>query len=277
MFLLFFSLFVHAAETELSASAQKFQLWEKAATPFSAPYDSVGTYTAGCLLGGEALPLEGDGYVVMRTKRLRYFGGPELIAFLQKFSGEFKKSKKSNLLIGDMGRPRGGPMISGHISHQIGLDVDIWFRTSKRKPKKAEREIWGSPSMVGVTGRVNSKWKDLQRDMVLLAAAEPEVDRIFVNPAIKLDLCKTRAKSPWIMKIRPWWGHDSHFHVRLKCPANAKSCKPQDPIEGDGCDSSLDWWFSQEARDKFTAPGPVDKPFPELPEACSQLVKEFEK
>jgi murein endopeptidase len=29
------------------------------------------------------------------------------------------------LLIGDMSQPRDGPMLYGHSSHQIGLDVDI--------------------------------------------------------------------------------------------------------------------------------------------------------
>ena len=33
----------------------------------------------------------------------------------------------NGLLIGDMSQPRGGPMLNGHSSHQIGLDVDIWF------------------------------------------------------------------------------------------------------------------------------------------------------
>jgi hypothetical protein len=31
------------------------------------------------------------------------------------------------LYIGDISQPRGGPMTSGHASHQIGLDADIWM------------------------------------------------------------------------------------------------------------------------------------------------------
>ena len=31
------------------------------------------------------------------------------------------------LSIGDLGQARGGPAPSGHVSHQSGLDVDIWF------------------------------------------------------------------------------------------------------------------------------------------------------
>ena len=49
-------------------------------------------------------------------------------------------------------------------------------------------------------------------------------------------------------KVRPYWGHNYHFHIRIVCPAGETMCQPQDPVPpGDGCDKSLDWWFTEEA------------------------------
>ena len=43
--------------------------------------------------------------------------------------------------VGDMSQPRGGPMVTGHSSHQIGLDVDIWLTPmpTARSRRKSER------------------------------------------------------------------------------------------------------------------------------------------
>jgi len=52
----------------------------------------------------------------------------------------------------DLGQPRGGPTLSGHRSHQSGLDVDIWFLLSKQAASRTlaynERETWGAPSVL---------------------------------------------------------------------------------------------------------------------------------
>ena len=45
--------------------------------------EAIGGYAAGCLKNGVSLPLEGPGYQVIRTKRLRYYGHPDLIHYLQ--------------------------------------------------------------------------------------------------------------------------------------------------------------------------------------------------
>ena len=38
-----------------------------------------------------------------------------------------KVSNWPGLLVGDMAQARGGPMLTGHASHQVGLDADIWL------------------------------------------------------------------------------------------------------------------------------------------------------
>jgi penicillin-insensitive murein endopeptidase len=112
--------------------------------------------------------------------------------------------------------------------------------------------------------------------LLAIAAADPAVDRIFVDPGIKRIMCEgANAKAPWQSKLRPWWNHHDHFHVRLACPADSPLCVPQDPPPNDGCGAPLAWWFSDDAtatraRKKEAA---AAAPEPELPAACADLLR----
>jgi penicillin-insensitive murein endopeptidase len=151
-----------------------------------------------------------------------------------------------------MAQPRGGPMTWGHGSHQNGLDVDIWFNLD-RKPVLAPalREDVDLPSMILADQSAidRTRFGERQVRLLRLAASDAKVDRIFVHWTIKAALCEGVGGAglgdrSWIRKIRPWRGHDEHFHVRLSCPAGSPSCVGQTPVPpGDGCDESLDWWF----------------------------------
>jgi penicillin-insensitive murein endopeptidase len=236
----------------------------------------IGSYDRGCLAGGAALPLEGDGYQVMRVTRGRYYGHPELIAFIQGLAADLARDGHPGLLIGDLAQPRGGPMRSGHRSHQIGLDVDIWFLPAPAEPLSDEaRETLAAPSQVAADGRsVNGTWGPLQMAALRRAAIAPEADRIFVNPAIKRALCDTvNDDRAWLAKVRPWWGHDAHFHVRLACPSDQPACIMQPPLPAhDGCDAGLDWWFSADAAaepaQRRKGPPPRELTLDDLPPAC---------
>ena len=48
----------------------------------------------------------------------------EAIEFIEDLSGFARRIGWQGLYIGDISQPRGGPMTSGHSSHQIGLDAD---------------------------------------------------------------------------------------------------------------------------------------------------------
>jgi penicillin-insensitive murein endopeptidase len=240
---------------------------------------SIGTYNAGCLSGAVSLPLNGEGYQVMRLSRNRYYGHPALIKFIQDLGKQAVDKKIGTLLIGDLGQPRGGPTISGHRSHQTGLDVDVWFLLSEQANQHLltvdERETWSATSVVNpVDDNVDRQhWSLLNEKVLELAALRPEVDRIFVNPSIKREICnhKTPASSMWLHKIRPWWKHDDHFHIRLKCPVNNPNCAGQEPLAtADGCGADLDWWFTAEA--KTPAQGKPAPP-PPLPSLCEQVLK----
>lgn len=262
----------------LAASSAK--AWGSTTDPARAVAQSIGSYTSGCIGGAVALPLNGTGYQVMRVSRHRYFGHPDLVAVIEKLGRAVASAKLGTLLVGDLGQARGGPMVSGHRSHQTGLDVDIWFLLSEQANQRVlsanERETWSATSVVDVQNDAldYGQWSIAHAKVLEAAARQPEVDRIFVHPRIKQVLCQNKlsGSEPWLRKIRPWWKHDDHFHLRLQCPANSPACQPQEPLPtGDGCDASLNWWFSEEAKQPAKSK-PV--PPPPLPALCEQILQE---
>ncbi len=216
---------------------------------------AIGTYAKGCGAGFVQLPESGPTWQAMRLSRNRNWGHPELVQFLVDLSAHARKLGWAGLYIGDMSQPRGGPMLSGHASHQIGLDADIWMLPPKRlNLSRGERENISSISVrTNDQTRVNGNWTATHHRLMKAAASDPRVDRIFVAAAVKIAMCNaaTRSDKAWLQKIRPLYGHNTHFHVRLKCPRGSNLCQPQKPTVselskgGDGCDASLNWWVTE--------------------------------
>lgn len=254
--------------------------WALVTVPTSdAGAQSIGSFTAGCLRGAVSLPVNGPGYQVMRLSRKRYFGHPDLIKFIENLGLSTASRHLGTLFIGDLGQPRGGPTLSGHRSHQTGLDVDIWFLLSEQASSRIlafnERETLSATSVLhDHSDRIDGRqWTRAHEQILEIAARMPEVDRIFVNPSVKRQLCKSKNSHDWLWKIRPWWKHDDHFHVRLKCPKDSYDCRSQEPLpRGDGCDASLDWWFSAEAKAPAKKMPPPKAPI--LPSQCESVLKE---
>jgi penicillin-insensitive murein endopeptidase len=212
---------------------------------------AIGYYPRGCLAGGVELPVNGPTWQVMRLSRNRNWGHPELVRFLERFAPLAAKATGwHGILVGDMAQPRGGPLPFGHLSHQIGLDVDVWFMPMPgHRLSKQEREKIPATNLVAADWKhVNPKtWTPADAAFIRTAAEQPEVERVLVNAAIKKELCHMEGKHhyAWMAKVRPWYGHNDHIHVRLKCPAGSPHCRHQPPVPGgDGCDKSLDYWFS---------------------------------
>ena len=218
----------------------------------------------------------------MRLSRNRNWGNPTMIAFLERFSRKAaRQGVWPGILVGDISQPRGGPMLTGHLSHQIGLDADVWLTPMPdRTLSHAEREEMSAINMVRDDGLDvdRAQWSQRQAGIIKAAAEEPEIDRIFVNAAIKKALCETAAGAPWMTKVRAYWGHNYHFHIRLKCPAGEDNCQAQDAMPpGDGCDKSLNWWFTDEVLHPKVDPNAKPKPpltMAQLPPACRQVVLE---
>ena len=217
----------------------------------------------------------------MRLSRNRNWGHPKLIAFLERLAEKAKQAGWNGLLVGDMSQPRGGPMLTGHTSHQVGLDADIWLTPMPdRKLSREEREFM-SATMVVRDDRLDvdpNVWTHAHTELIRAAAEDPAVERIFVNAAIKKALCREAGHDrAWLAKVRPWWGHDYHFHIRIYCPADSPQCEPQPPPDSsEGCGHELDHWFSPGVL--HPAP-PTEPPKPRpgptmatLPAACRQVL-----
>lgn len=226
----------------------------------------IGSYAKGCGAGMVQLPETGPSWQAMRLSRGRNWGQPELVEFLMDLSRTAQDIGWNGLYIGDMSQPRGGPMTSGHASHQIGLDADVWQLPPKSLTlSRSEREKISSIPVRSADQRsVTKNWTSRHLALMKAAASDPRVDRIFVAAAVKIEMCKTatRKDRDWLQKIRPIEGHDTHFHVRLKCPKGARLCQTQKPTVaelskgGDGCDATLQWWVT----DYLNPPKPTKKP-----------------
>jgi len=263
-----------------SPSTPARELFGRKTKPDPVAARSIGFYSRGCLAGAVALPINGPTWQVMRLSRNRNWGHPKLVEFLERLAEKAKKVGWNGLLVGDMSQPRGGPMLSGHASHQVGLDADIWLTPMpERKLSREERELM-SATMVVRDDRLDidpKVWTHAHTEIVRAAAEDSGVERIFVNAAIKKALCREAGSDrAWLTKVRPWWGHDYHFHVRIFCPADSPQCEPQPlPESGEGCGHDLDYWFSEAVL--HPAPSEPAKPKPgptmaNLPAACRQVL-----
>ena len=95
--------------------------------------------------------------------------------------------------IGDLSRPRGGPFGPKHVSHQNGLDVDVYYPRldrHERAPKSA--------------AQVDRRLSQLLVDKFVRTGAE----KVFVGPNVRL-------RGPrHVVQVLP--GHDNHMHVRFR-------------------------------------------------------------
>lgn len=213
--------------------------------------------------------------MVMHLERHRYYGHPDLIQTIENIG--VKAAQGIGVLhVGDLGMARGGPMPFGHRSHQTGLDADVWFDLSSSLHRFADslRSNVSAPSLLSSASRgLNYEmWSNKHIQILKAAATQPSVDRIFVNARIKQELCDTvRGDTSWLRKIRPWYHHDDHFHMRLACPPDSPECVRQKPIPaGDGCDE-LGWWLGHEPAAPATKPPPEPKPV--MPAECRTLLR----
>ncbi|GJD86543.1 MULTISPECIES: penicillin-insensitive murein endopeptidase [Methylobacterium] len=256
-------------------------LFGRATGPTGGPAHAYGSYAKGCFSGGEALSVDGATWQVMRLSRNRMWGTPPLVDFLERLAGQAPRVGWPGLLVGDMSQPRGGPMLTGHASHQLGLDADIWLTPMPdRRLTRAEREEMSATNVVRAD-RLDidpQVWTQQHHRIIRLAAEQPEVARIFVNPAIKRALCREAGGSRWLSKVRPMYGHNYHFHIRLACPAGQGACDDQaPPPPGDGCGEELAYWFSDAVLNP-KPPKVKPKPRPPmtlaaLPAACRAVLK----
>jgi penicillin-insensitive murein endopeptidase len=259
-------------------------------TPAPLKARAIGWYAKGCLAGAKPLAIDGSAWQVMRLSRNRNWGHPELIALVERLAEEVKKYDSwPGLLVGDIAQPRGGPMTSGHASHQVGLDADIWLTPMPdRRLTEKEREELSATSMLAADEiSVDPKvWGDGQVKIIKRAASYRAVERVLVHPAIKKALCEAAGSDKgWLAKVRPYWGHYYHMHIRVGCPSGSSGCTSQPPPPGgDGCGAELKDWIKlvtpkkpskEPKREAKTAkPSPKKKPITmaDLPADCRSVL-----
>lgn len=262
------------------------QLFGKMTLPSSQRTEPLGFYAKGCLAGGIAIPVDGPAWQVIHLSRNRRWGTPQMIALVERLAREAKAEDGWNgLMIGDISQPRGGPMLSGHASHQIGLDADIWLTPMPdRTMDYQERETIAERSVVRPDMQnVNGNWTKAHQRLILRAASYPQVERVFVNPGIKKKLCNSveGPERSLLSKIRPIYGHNYHFHIRMKCPPGSSACEDQaDPPLDSGCGKPLAEWLDRVKPRPVVKPTKPVKPVKPkfltlnaLPNACAVVLK----
>ncbi|MCW1931471.1 penicillin-insensitive murein endopeptidase [Pararhodobacter zhoushanensis] len=273
------------------------QLFGAASRGTSEPAQTYGSYARGCADGLVQLPETGPTWQAMRLSRNRNWGHPQMIDFLEGLSRQAVQIGWRGLYVGDISQPRGGPMTSGHASHQMGLDADIWMLPPESLTlSRGERENISSVSVRTEDQRgLTSHWTPRHAALLRAAASDPRVDRVFVAAAVKIEMCRTATPedTAWLQRIRPIAGHNYHFHVRLRCPAGSPHCETQSPTVaelsngGNGCDDSLRWWVTDYLNPPRTTgrpaqptePAPPRRRHPrefimaDLPRQCSEVVQ----
>jgi penicillin-insensitive murein endopeptidase len=253
------------------------QLFGRKTAPANMAARSIGYYTHGCLAGGQALPINGKTWQVMRLSRNRNWAHPAMIKTLEDLANKAPSIGWPGFLVGDMAQPRGGPMITGHWSHQVGLDADVWLTPMPdRELTRQERE------QMLATNVVNDKWTDVRPDvwsekyvaLYKMLAQDPRIERVLANPAIKKALCRdAKGDRSWLHKIRPVVGHNYHFHLRIGCPAGSPGCKGQPvPPTDEGCGKDLDAWFKKPLGEPKPTPQAHPILMSMLPPVCKQIL-----
>lgn len=270
------------------------QLFGSAKSPAELKSRAIGWYAKGCLAGAEAISIDGPAWQVMRLSRNRMWGHPKMIALVERLGKEAKAANEwPGLLVGDISQPRGGPMLTGHASHQVGLDADIWLTPmpDRRLTKKERENISATSMLADDVVSVNPKvFGDGQVKLIKRAATYSEVERVLVHPAIKKALCEapgTGSDRGWLSKVRPYFGHYYHFHIRIGCPAGSAGCTAQPPVPGDdGCGKELTDWLKRVAprprppvQEAKPAPKPAKPPrkkpeitLADLPDDCRTVL-----
>lgn len=247
------------------------QLFANRKLPSAMPAQVHGFYSKGCFSGGIAIATDGPYWQAMRLSRNRRWGHPQLIATIDKLSRDAaEKDGWPGLLVGDLSQPRGGPMLTGHASHQIGLDADIWLTPMpNRRFNAQERESTSAISVLKAKSVVvdPAVWTDAHGKLIMRAASYPEVQRVLVHPGIKKKLCETwKGDRSNLNKIRPYYGHHYHMHIRLRCPGGSASCRAQNAVPASaGCGKELDWWFDVALKPKKPARKPKKTAKPKKP------------
>lgn len=218
--------------------------------------ESFGKYTDGHIFKSVPLKRNAPGIQTMRPAMAKFYGHTELRDFIYKLGKQTINSGNGQLMIGDLSHKDGGELI-GHASHQNGLDVDIWFYRPKDTITDLANDQRDSSKFPHFLNPATNEfypnmWNTKLDNVLKMAASDSRVAKIFVNAGVKRRLCRIFPGEKFLSKIRPWYRHHEHFHVRLKCPENSPSCENQPEIKSLDCSGdNIDWWFGPAFRAEY--------------------------
>lgn len=262
------------------AKAQKLE-YVGPYTPYTGSDARIyGSPANGCIDGAKMLSDVGEDFQLQRWGDDRNFAHPMMLQYLQDLRARAEAAGLPPLLIGDLSRAYGGPYgkPSLHASHNTGLDVDLPFDFAS--PRKSAKELRNPKENYLVTGQnVNDSFTPEMATYIKTAASDPRVERVFVAPMIKKHMCDLYEGTPYdgfLHKLRPWFGHRAHMHVRLYCPLDSADCVKPKPIpEGTGCGYEVASWFLPPAKPTTTTK-PKPKPEKVLPEKCKLVLSKYD-
>ena len=186
---------------------------------------AIGQYDRGCIAGAAKLSANGPGWQVMRLSRNRFWGHPVLVGYLGRLAADCGSLTAARHAGGGHGAAYRWPAARGTCQPSV--------RARHRSLVYAHAQSYAVHGRAGAnlgSSVVNAKtltvdkavWTGAQVKLLHRAASYPEVARIFVHPAVKKALCESAGtERAWLQKIRPWYRHNDHFHIRLNCPAAA--------------------------------------------------------
>ena len=165
---------------------------------------SVGLPYSGSLIDGTRLPVEGPSWVTWnpvtdRTPNApnRLYGNERTIRAVVAVTEAYRAAhpRAARVVIGDISREGGGPMRDEHVSHENGLDVDVYF-------PRLDRTLRAPLA----SGEIDRRLAQDLLDRFVAAGAQ----MVFVGYS-------TGLHGPAAVVI-PYPGHEYHMHVRFPRP-----------------------------------------------------------
>ena len=207
--------------------------------------EAIGYYSSGSIKGAESIQDRGTPIRKLFVQRGRFFGTQQIQDIISNAADfvrqEFPESEV--LQVGDISNKNGG-LIKEHGSHQNGLDADLVYLTRNGKLQSQTAAYWQEEFVK--SGVVTSNF-NTERNLALFKhlIMESEVERIFVDAAIKKHFCSYARKNnllndfettETLRRLRVEKLHTNHFHMRIKCPTTDLKCKTQSAVPaGTGC------------------------------------------
>jgi hypothetical protein len=165
---------------------------------------SVGLPYDGSLTSGTQLPLEGPNWVTWNpvtdsvpNAPNRLYGNEHTIRTIVSVTAAYRAANPGapRVVIGDISLKGGGPMLDEHVSHQNGLDVDVYF-----------------PRLDGTLRAATA------HDEIDYRLAQDLVDRFAAAGAQMIFVGYSTGLHGPPSVVIPYTGHEYHMHVRFPPP-----------------------------------------------------------